>query len=1545
MAVVAAASPVLSGDLTLFHTTDPLLANSPVLVFHGPAATIGATSSRIQFHVFTPAGVASYARLAVSPNSSFYSAVSNLPREEQGDEVCRGLAFGLKKYFEELSDGIKTAWCAHTKAPTPTALFQDDHIAILASRMRRIENVEEVVGVLSQAFGEQRQSWQDVDVVLPPGTIKELQQHSDPDASDDRTEADALQDRYGRYAELVGSLGDVIFLPTSRLKRAPSKASAIGRTASFLKQQKESARKELCELLDTEASYVSRIQELDAIATTVGTNLTPAAQQQLHEVFPDTLDSILDVNSRFLKALQLVMHATEEIALQDIEATSQVEGPAAQAYQDISPDPQGILAVAECLCEWLPQFAVSYGSYMSTHAASAQALRSIFRGADSALVIPLQEVGEQKLTSLLIEPVQRLPRYNLYIDGIAKQLPHRHPATKHLLKARDLITAICTQDDATTGPAKVTEKLRSRVSDWPTDLRIAGRLVTVTDFVELAPPYTLEVLDGRPGLLLLFTDGLILLEKTATCGTTARGLLADLDSALPPSVGQHTSSQDLYFSRRIQLDAFECVESHNGRVLQLLTHFELDKAAVPAQQPTTDSCRTLKLEATYDGKASRLFQEITKARVEGRFSESEREAHKWDVRCTDPQADLSSLVSAVFDDSNMEHVQARRGCASIRVIVDIDRHSQKPRAGQNGIRTVVAASPLRDGLWRLTVDSLDGAASRDHVAVPDIMLTLSKRLATLVSARCALVQPSMTACLLQRNLDALQMIDLQMESDTDTSGMEPAPRERVRRPKSPVKLLSSFLSSTGPGSHPVLFKKDLPTLPSPAKSRMLPPSKPPSRGSRPTSKDEPPQQPLSSRSSMDVLGGVHKKLEDTLSTYMLALQARKGNIVGRSLKMRAAADELVVNELYNSVLEDPNMMVYAAQATVDVLFAAFEKFLNIAWKEQLGQILPLIVLQEIQSKAETLFPAHFDEYFRSKLVTLSPQNQRAFKGIMKLLADLLDGTGNDGDRGMLTAAFAEVLVTEADPHEYIALIDRFVDDPDTYFGEPLEDVQKSADGSSDSHKRARSVNSSSLSSNTSSLRRKFGFSTLTRENSKPEQESKVSSILRSLSKSTRYDASPAGSMTKNTLSRSHSTDLDTRMSKRPSSQEGPTSKSNFLAVEQSRAPLISTSNLSLSTIGEHPSFIPTGPPKKKRRSSLSDLTILETALQGQPSSPPTKRRPQILSRVSDDKSLPASPMPSTPSSRGGSGRFGSPVRETLRPRLPSSFRTENSPSPAKVLSYGINERRPTSSHQKPDDVVVISRPTSGIPTLTLKPSSPPKAVSPILARAGLSERPGAGNIVKLPSSPPDKTTVKPAPASGSPKKLRMQSPQKLRERLQNEQAAMAVAQTSLQDELSKIGDELTATPLRLNSIRGPKVPNSSSSSSGNSIPRPSSCSSQTTDLAQRVLKLQAQLPERFDALHAQLCALRADSLTSLTVSETKCKHLDELYREANGENEALYARFNDELTKVVKVVRAGDGVEELKRRLKESQDEAAGLRRETQRLKRENVGLRAQLRE
>lgn len=88
--------------------------------------------------------------------------------------------------------------------------------------------------------------------------------------------------------------------------------------------------------------------------------------------------------------------------------------------------------------------------------------------------------------------------------------------------------------------------------------------------------------------------------------------------------------------------------------------------------------------------------------------------------------------------------------------------------------------------------------------------------------------------------------------------------------------------------------------------------------------------------------------------------------------------------------------------------------------------------------------------------------------------------------------------------------------------------------------------------------------------------------------------------------------------------------------------------------------------------------------------------------------------------------------------------------------------------------------------------------------------------------------------------------------------------------------------------------------------------------------------------------MEKDLESSLVVSEKRSKKLDELYREASAENEALYDRFNSELSKLAKDVRAGSTEEALKNQLTGALEDIGRLKKENFRLKREVGGLRAQ---
>lgn len=672
-------------------------------------------------------------------------------------------------------------------------------------------------------------------------------------------------------------------------------------------------------------------------------------------------------------------------------------------------------------------------------------------------------------------------------------------------------------------------------------------------------------------------------------------------------------------------------------------------------------------------------------------------------------------------------------------------------------------------------------------------------------------------------------------------------------------------------------------------------------------------------------------MEDTFAAYVVALRLRSGNVVAKVLRGRATADELIVNELYNILIEDPSRIQAAAEVSVDVLFAAFEKFLKRAWREHMGPLLATDLLMFMQSKFDSGRPHEFTQHFKSSLEEMTPQNRRAFTATVKLLSYLLDASGNDGDRGALIASFAEVIVLDGNPHDYITLLDRLVDDYDNLFDDfqnSSVDENTTTSAAGDTLKRTRSFNTGSLSSNASSLRKKFGFGNLSRENSKSESESKVASVWRTLSKNTKNtgeNPSQTRSLSKaSSLLRSRSTDTDTRMLPplRPGSRDRPASSTS--QEEQRSRPGSSHLNIStLSTIGEGTPTKPALLAKKKRRSSLSDLKPLKDVGVGSPwSSPSQLRKPTAVQQLGTP--VKTSPRISSssklnvgqPSDKSSPNRFGSPERFGYTPRTkdsPQRFGSiqykENSPS----ISRATNLAKPT---RKASDKVATT-------TTTPKNRTPSHSLNPSTTK-GLSERTWPPNGTNTPVKKP------PIPSQ----KLRMQSPQKLRERLSQEQKALSGAEAGLQAEINKIGEELSAFKLQRPSTNNNKL----------STP-PSQADRTLTTLTTTLGSLETRLQNFITATTTRTESISADVESSLLVADKKAKKLDELYREANAENEALYERFNDELGKILKGVKTGRGEEMAKAKMKEYQDEIGKLKKENVKLKRELFGLKMLMRD
>ncbi|KAI9928281.1 hypothetical protein MW887_002314 [Aspergillus wentii] len=1464
-------------QLTLYQASDPYL--SSIFIFHGPVATANATvsSSRIQAHIFTPAGFQSYPRITISPAAPLYAAVNHLPREKQGDEVCRGLAVSMLKYFAELSDPAKKCLYEMARAGKPGGqipkLFDEMHAADLANRMTKVDQTSDIVRDIRGAFQERKVPWVDIDLVLPAGSIQPPQR---PESDDDVDIEENPDSEYGQYSLLIRSLGEPMFLPTSRLKRAPSQPTNVSKSKVFSRSQKEALRLTMCEVVDTEERYVAKLyalvcnvaEEFRLKAQGRATSSSSPDESALETLFPPCLNEILDVNMGFLEVIRHVLEETEKDAIFDIGEDTELPSSVSHRSSRDGKDAIGATAFANALLEWFPRFSQPYANYMHAHTTFTQTLNSFMRDKHSSFSKRVYETGEQRLRSLLMEPVQRLPRYSLLIDTMTSSLPLVHPAVRPFLKARDIIKDICSLDDpASTNHGQSFQRLKELVDGWPTNIVPVGRLISAVEFNELSPPYHMDAQTASP---------------TPESRMTARGLMADLDNAastVNDSSGSFTSTE-IRVAQVYDLHTMRCMQSACGRILFLASASVKSRA----EKGNTVDLLALELTAMYEGRANRLIEEIVKARIEGRFSEAERESGKWTIRSPTGTVGNIGMLACVFEE-DQGNAMKRNGSSRIRVVFDTPKADCSQILNDTDLEVIVSVSASFEDQYRVDMDSIVGTATSDMVTADSFVPVLSKRLLNILLPLHGSQNQTMTESIVHSNFEILRYLASNFMTQVKTP--------RGFRPPSPSKLLSSLLggsqskdsSSNAKAPNSASLLGEFPKMPPPranhSRSNTLPSVFP---GKEDTS------------NRISVVGGAPAKgqddqfglLEQTFAAYALSLQSRSGNIVGRSLRAREHADRSTVNELYNILLEDPSKIQAAAEVPVDTLFVAFETFIANAWRDHMGPILDPPSLKLIQNQFDTMHPLDFDDSFRRFLAEMSPQNRRALASLVRLLAELLDASGNDGDRGALTAAFAEVLTVEGDPMHHVSLLDRLVEDFDNLFEEFIPGGSSLEGTLTCDQTKSASQNAGSISSNASSFRKRFGFS-LHREGSKHDGESKVSSILRTLSKSKGSgDSEP--NTPKGTLSRSKSIDVDAGMNLllRPGSRDRPIPGSSHSQDHFRRPGSSQEQPPSLSSIR--------GSEEEKEFTIRSETRY---CFFGHFWCFPDSASEAYNSIFESSSVRIYNAIDTTETAR--------------QPRIsilfPEFITSKGSLSFSDDFTKRTANKKSDGSSSPPQDIKRRSRATS----------------IPHSRATGLKERPTAVNGSDIKRAQPSSSTQK-------PQKLRMQSPQKLRDRLQNEKKAQASAQLGLKDELDLIGEEMQA--LKLVPTQ-PKAAGQYESSDESHSPS-------TAILLSRINSLET----RFDSLSGEFTgrtsAIEKDLESSLVVSEKRAKKLDELYREASAENEALYDRFNFELNKIARDVRSGNADEALKSQLSGALEEIGRLKKENFRLKREVGGLRAQ---
>ncbi|KAL8947601.1 MAG: hypothetical protein Q9222_006141, partial [Ikaeria aurantiellina] len=747
MALLSAGFPDLASDaVQLYYTKDPLIENLPFLVFYGPSTTGNATrsSTRIQAHVYSLAGFQSFPRLTVAPTSPLYAAVNHLPADRQGDEVCRGLAVSLLSYFAGLNKPVKDILRVLTGRRRPNhmapAMFDEMHAGDLASSMVKIENFSEPLQTLSAALPQQSISWTDIDVILPPNSIQRVVSQEGAELVPSCGEDGLPLFRYGQYSNLIDHIGQPAFLPTSKLRRAPSRPTAHSKAGSLSKDQKVSLRREMCEMLDTEKNYVAKLKSLvDEVATDFRQSVQQDTQSPgirmntniADRLFPDCLARILSVNEGFLADLEDVISATEDEAIQDIEGL--IEQPVKSQLGQVSNaawkrDRTGTLGFAKTLLSWLPKFSAPYQEYMRINANLAEVLSSTRDDYTSTISQTLSNFGEQRLRSLLIEPVQRLPRYSLLLDNIISQLPAAHAAMTSLLKSKDILADICALESGISGVStRASSILRRFVQNWPSWLSPRGRLITAIDAVQMHAPYGDSAM-GQDVILLLFADTLIVAQKPSSQSATAKGILAELDRNMTNSTRDMAEDVNLYFSAAVDLLKIRTSESFDHRLIRV-NHTVVSSLRTEVsremQHAIDVDVKVFLLLGSYEGKTQRLSGEIAKARVEGRFPETMRESDKWALRTIETTPGSLNLVAAIYEHDEVDKGNTVRSSSRIRVNItaDTSNNGNLSMAGNN-FEAAVVITPLGSDAFRLDIKGFEGTQYTETSAIENLSRVL-----------------------------------------------------------------------------------------------------------------------------------------------------------------------------------------------------------------------------------------------------------------------------------------------------------------------------------------------------------------------------------------------------------------------------------------------------------------------------------------------------------------------------------------------------------------------------------------------------------------------------------------------------------------------------------------------------------------------------------------------------------------------------------------------------------------------------------------------------
>ncbi|QSL65949.1 hypothetical protein MERGE_003086 [Pneumocystis wakefieldiae] len=248
----------------------------------------------------------------------------------------------------------------------------------------------------------------------------------------------------------------------------------------------------LDEILQTEQNYIDRLRHLvlDYVlplrAQAKSSKNPPLGLYDINRIFPVSLNDIISLNSAFLQDF--------------IQAKTEIEK-------------------ANSFVIHFYRFKKTYSKYLELSVDFESLLRHNLRNPKFRNFVDNQKYKAEKNISvreLIMEPVQRIPRYSLFLENVISYTHPKSPALAHFQKALTIIKEIAQMKVMEAEKrSKLFQKLMSYIPGFPAELISNSRyFITAVDAIEILPPF-LSSSGKLFYTLLLFSDCLAILKKTS----------------------------------------------------------------------------------------------------------------------------------------------------------------------------------------------------------------------------------------------------------------------------------------------------------------------------------------------------------------------------------------------------------------------------------------------------------------------------------------------------------------------------------------------------------------------------------------------------------------------------------------------------------------------------------------------------------------------------------------------------------------------------------------------------------------------------------------------------------------------------------------------------------------------------------------------------------------------------------------------------------------------------------------------------------------------